>query len=136
MKRLVLLSVVALMLASAVFAPVAVAQVPGEVNIQSVTLGTGGSVTVAGTIECIQGREYQVIVEVRQRQGNQPYNFGDGFTSFDTCESTGPIPFSIDVFGESPFKKGVVLVNADGSVCDEFFNCGYIHSGIQEFRLR
>jgi hypothetical protein len=42
MKRFALLSAVAMMLASAVFAPVAMAQVPGEVDVTSATLGPGG----------------------------------------------------------------------------------------------
>jgi hypothetical protein len=43
MKRLALLSVFSVVLASGVFAPVAMAQVPGEVDVQSVMLGPGGS---------------------------------------------------------------------------------------------
>jgi hypothetical protein len=62
MKRLALLSVVALMLASAVFAPVALAQEPGEVDIQTVTLGPGGSLHVTGTIVCEPGAEYAIFL--------------------------------------------------------------------------
>ena len=43
MKRLALLSVFSMVLASAVFARVAMAQVPGEVDVRSVMLGLGGS---------------------------------------------------------------------------------------------
>ena len=109
MKRFALLSVAALMLASAVFAPVAMAQEPGDVDIQSVTLGTGSSLQVTGTIECLAGEYYSVNVDVRQKQGNK-YRTGGTYTE-GLCRTTGPESFTLYVFGESPFKKGTVVVS-------------------------
>ena len=65
MKRLALLSVVTMMLASAIFAPVALALESGEVDVQSVTLGPGGSVTVTGSFQCVRGA---AIFLVRRHQ--------------------------------------------------------------------
>src|SRR5687767_1307767 len=95
MKRLALLSVVTMKLASAVFAPVAMAQEVGEVDVQSVRLGPGGSVIVTGTIECVEGYISDVNVTVRQRSG-QDFN---RVVVFDNpprpCETTGPQAFTI-----------------------------------------
>jgi hypothetical protein len=121
MKRLALLSVVSLMLASAVFAPVAMAQEPAEVDVQSVTLGPGGSVIVTGTIECIEGYHYNLNLEVRQRTSGNVYMVADPFIS-GMCETTGPQAFTVTAFGERPFHGGPAsittlssLVSPDGS---------------------
>jgi hypothetical protein len=128
MKRLVLLSMVALMLASTVFAPVAVAQEPGDVDIQSVTLGPEGTAIVHGTIECTEGLQYVVTADLRQTTGNRPYNTGGGSYpdtgQFTTCQTHGPEPFTITVIGQKPFKKGDVLVSYRAIFpTDEFGNC-------------
>jgi hypothetical protein len=59
-KKLVLLSVAALMLASSVFAPVAMAQEPAELDIQSVTVEPDEPWDVTGTIQCTEGSFYFV----------------------------------------------------------------------------
>jgi hypothetical protein len=79
MKRLVLLSVGALMLAATGFAPTAMAQ-EAEIDITSVTLGTGGTADVSGTIQCTAGERFAVTVDVRQAKGNHPFNVGRGFS--------------------------------------------------------
>jgi len=122
MKRLALWSVVSLMLASAVFAPVALAQEPGEVDITSVTLGPGGSVTVTGTVQCVEGQElpfYSGSVEVRQRTSGNVFlvtdRFGDEISG--ECTTTELVPFTLTKFGrtaqgfERPFHKGPAVVS-------------------------
>jgi hypothetical protein len=133
MKRLALLSVVALMLASAVFAPVAMAQEPGEVDIQSVTLGPEGSLQVTGTIECVEGQYYNFYLEARQKQGNK-YRLGS--TSTDgVCQTTGPESFSLYVFGGTPFKKGTVVVSGQRYFCIPNL-CSYRQFGPETFDVR
>jgi hypothetical protein len=120
MKRFALLSVVALMLATAVFAPVAMAQEPGDVDITSVTLGPGGSLHVEGTIFCLQGHEYQVWLEVRQTKGNQPVKFGSGASGVHICQFSGLQPFTADVFpvqGSKPFRQGEVVLSKFRYIC-------------------
>jgi hypothetical protein len=138
MKRLVLLSMGALMLAATVFAPVAMAQ-EGALDITSATLGTGGSVDVSGTIQCTAGAQYFVNVAVRQTTGNRPFNGGSGsypFAEPATCTGIGePDAFTITVVGGKPFKKGTVLVNGFAQVCDND-SCTFPESPLEEFRLR
>jgi hypothetical protein len=126
MKRLALLSVVSLMLASAVFAPVALAQEPGEVVVQSVTLGPGGSVTVNGTIQCVEGQElpfYSSSVEVRQRTSGNVF-LSTGQIQFNgECTTTELVPFTFTEFGrtaqgfERPFHRGPAVVTWDTRLC-------------------
>ena len=121
MKRLALLSVVSLMLASAVFAPVAMAQEVGEVDVQSVTLGPGGSVTVTGTIECVEGYYYNATVLVRQRTSGNVINAVQ-VDAFGQCETTGPTAFTASGFGrtgdglERPFHRGPATIQPFGSL--------------------
>jgi hypothetical protein len=111
MKRLALLSVFSLLLASAVFAPVAMAQEVGEVDVQSVTLGPGGSVTVTGTIQCFQDWQYYGNVEVRQRTSGNVYNtVGFGFSG--TCEGNELTAFTASGFSDKPFHRGPATVRA------------------------
>ena len=121
MKRFALLSVFSLMLASAVFAPVAMAQEPGEVDVQSVRLGPGGSVTVTGTIECIEGYDYIADVQVRQRTSGNVYNtvrvFGQG-----TCETTGPQAFTATGFSDRPFHRGPATIETSGLLISPDFS--------------
>jgi hypothetical protein len=135
MKRLVLLSVAALMLASAVFAPVAMAQAPAEVDIQTVTEGPEGSLQVTGTIECIAGHDYGIGLEARQAQGNQPVRYGGGDTG-GTCSDDGPEFFSVIVLPfppSKPFRKGQVVLTIQSSVCGPSF-CGSTR-GIEVFEV-
>jgi hypothetical protein len=133
-KKLALLSVAALMLASMVFAPVAMAQGDlAEVDVVSVTPGLAGSVTVTGTIQCSPGDIWDVSVEVRQARGKSPYNAGFDFVS-GRCPSSGEATFTATVFGERPFKQGTLVVRATGFACDEF-TCESDRT-IEEFQLR
>lgn len=122
MKKIVLLSVGALLLASAVFAPVAMAQTAGEVDVQEVTLGPQGSVIVSGTIQCTEGRYYSVSVSVRQRSIGNTYTFANDQAS-GQCATTGPTAFTITMFGERPFHRGPAAVSWFGAVSDEPFFC-------------
>jgi hypothetical protein len=128
MKRLVLLSVVSLMLVT-VFAPVALAQETGEIDVQSVTLGPGGSVTVTGTIQCpAEGYHYFGGVDVRQRTSGNVYNtLGLGFSG--TCEATGPTAFTVSGFSDRPFHRGPATVQASSTVYDPFFSSGVSWQG-------
>jgi hypothetical protein len=142
MKRLALLSVVALMLASAVFAPVAMAQTtPGEVDIQTVTLGPGGSLHVTGTIVCEPGAEYALFLEARQTQGNQPVRFGEGSTPFTVdCQTTTGLAletFTVDVLpgpGSKPFRKGEVTLSGGRFYCGPN-GCGEAPIALEVFEL-
>jgi hypothetical protein len=125
MKRLALLSVVTLMMASAVFAPVAMALEPGEVVVKSATLGPGGSVTVTGTIQCVQGYNWLVDITVRQRTKGNLFNtvgsLQDGYTTCTTDELTD---FTVTGFGAGPFHRGPASVSTFGEVCSpEGFPC-------------
>jgi hypothetical protein len=120
MKRLALLSFAALMLAATVFAPVAMAQEPGDVELQSATLGTGGTVVITGTIQCTEGWLYSIYVEARQTTGNRPYNSGSWFypdNGSGTCQTSGPETFTVNIVGSKPFKKGTVLVREQTNWC-------------------
>jgi hypothetical protein len=131
-KKLALLSASALMLASMVFAPIAMAQELAEVDVVSVTPGPGGSATVTGTIQCGPGSFWSVELAVRQARGMSGYNAGFDFVS-GTCPSSGEATFTTTVFGERPFKKGTVVVRATGSACEEF-TCETDQT-IEEFQL-
>jgi hypothetical protein len=138
MKRFALLSVVALMLASAVFAPVAMAQEPGDVDITSVTLGPGGSLHVEGTIICLEGHEYQIYLEARQLQGNQPVKFGSGSSDFLRCQYSGLTPFTADVYpaqGSRPFRKGEVVLSKFRYLCGPSV-CVSGPNGVEVFQVR
>jgi hypothetical protein len=137
MKRLALLSVVALMLASAVFAPVAMAQQPGDVDIQSVTLGPEGSLHVEGFIQCLAGHDYSIFLEARQIQGNQPVKLAQGGT-FGTCPSDGLALFSVDLLpaqGSKPIRKGVVTLTTSGFICGPLI-CRSVPGGTEVFEVQ
>ena len=127
MKRLALLSAVSLMLAaSAVFAPVAMAQEIGEVHVQSVTLGPSGSVTVTGTVECLEGYFYSVGADVRQKTSGNRLNTGDIFTN-GTCRTTGPIAFTATGFGRvgeisTPFHRGPAAIQPKSTLTPPDFS--------------
>jgi hypothetical protein len=125
------------MMASAVFAPVAMAQEPAEVDLQSVTLGPGGSVTVNGTIQCTEGWYWQVTLDVRQARGiANPYVRGGGAAS-GWCQTTGPTAFTIVVFAESPFRRGEVTMMGDGTLFDTQTGANFwTQFGPEEFWLR
>jgi hypothetical protein len=140
-KRLVLLSSAAMMLAATVFAPVAVAQEPGDIDIQSVTLGTGGTAIVTGTFQCAEGMQYYIFGEVRQTTGNRPYNVGSisypDENEWLFCQAAGPETFTTTVVGQKPFKKGDVLVYTQAYTCDTFVGtCEYTPRFYEELRIR
>jgi hypothetical protein len=122
MKRLALLSVIVMMLAATVLAPVAMAQAAGEVDVQEVRLGPQGSVIVSGTIQCTEGRYYFVSVTVRQRSQGNTYNLANEQAS-GQCATTGPTAFTITMFGERPFHRGPAAVSWFAGVSDEPFVC-------------
>jgi len=136
MKRFALLSAVALMFASAVFAPVAVAQEAGEVDVQSVTLGPGGSVTVTGTIECVEGYYYYGNVDVRQKTGGNVYNtLGLNFNGY--CETSGPTAFTASGFSDRPFHRGPATVRASSTLYPPDFSFSLNWTGdIQAVNIR
>ena len=136
MKRLALLSVVSLMLVT-VFAPVALAQETGEIDLQSVTLGPGGSVTVTGTIQGpAEGYHYYGDVVVRQRTGGNVYNTLDlGFSG--TCEAAGPNAFTVSGFSDKPFHRGPATVQASSTIYDPSFSSSVSwQGGIEAIHLR
>jgi hypothetical protein len=136
MKRLALLSVVALMLASAVFAPVAMAQTPGDADVQTVTLGPEGTLQVTGTIVCVAGHDYGISLDARQTQGNQPVKLASGFTS-GICQTTGQETFTVDLLpaqGSKPIRKGEVVVSGSGFVCGPSV-CRGAPIGVEVFEL-
>jgi hypothetical protein len=142
MKRLALLSFAALMLAATVFAPVAMAQEPGDVELQSATLGTGGTVDVTGTIQCTEGWEYKIDVEAWQTTGNRPYNSGsdeypEDFSGLGLCQTNGPETFTVNIVGSKPFKKGTVLVRERTFWCPPLSACDIRpFSDFVELRIR
>jgi hypothetical protein len=100
-KRIALvLSVGALLMVCAVYAPDATAQTEGEVDIQQLTLGPGGSVIVSGTIQCPDAANYNVVVYVFQ--GNNKVRGRE----FGWCNTSGQESFTQTVSGEMPFKQG------------------------------
>ena len=133
-KKIALLSVVALMLVSAIFAPVAMAQATAEVNIQEVALGPAGSVIVSGTIQCEPGYYYYYVdITVRQRSGNG-YKTAQGQEYGGECETSGPVPFSMTLFGEKPFHRGPAAVSWYGELGGDY---NYVtDSGTQGVHIR
>jgi hypothetical protein len=129
MKRLAFLSVVSLMLASAVFAPVAMAQEVGEVDVQSVRLGPGGSVIVTGTIECVEGYFVDVTVDVRQRTGHNALNHAQLSIS-GTCSTTETTAFTLSEFStfERPFHRGPATVATRNFFCDPSGTCQFVRA--------
>jgi hypothetical protein len=122
-RKLLLLGVAALLLACSVFATTAAAQEPGDVTIDTVTLGPGGSVIVTGTIECEAGGFYSGNVTVRQRGSGNTFNTASGFFN-GQCEGTGPTTFTTEpMFADSPFHGGRATVSVFGEVCDPNFAC-------------
>jgi hypothetical protein len=125
-KRLALLSAVSLMLlASAVFAPVALAQemALGEVDVTSVKLGQGGSVTVTGTIQCVEGYFYSAGVSVRQKTNGTVINQAwAGVDGAPRCATTGLQTFTTTpTFGQvgevaKPFRKGPSTIQSSGGI--------------------
>jgi hypothetical protein len=141
MKRLALLSAVAMMLASAVFAPVAMAQEVGEVDVQSVRLGPAGSVTVTGTIECLAGHHYFVDVSVIQRTSGNRLNNGVASADGECGETTGPIAFTATGFGRvgevlTPFRRGPAAIQPQSGLCDPSFNCPQWHGELESVNIR
>jgi hypothetical protein len=116
-KKVALLVAAVMMLASAVFAPVALAQEPAEVDVKKVRLGPGGSVIVKGTIECIEGYIYDSTVIVSQMTSPNVYNTVDVFAS-GTCETTGPQAFTATGFSDRPFQRGAATIQALGTIYD------------------
>ena len=125
------------MLASAVFAPVAMAQELGDVEIQTVTLGPGGTLQVTGTIVCEPGHDYDISLDARQTQGNQPVKFAQGRTNTVICQTTGQETFTVDLLpeeGSKPIRKGEVLVSGSGSVCGPLV-CSSVFIPVEVFTL-
>jgi hypothetical protein len=137
MKRLALLSMVSLMLASAVFAPGAITQEPGEVDVQEVNLGPGGSVAAAGTFECVEGYFYGVDVEVRQTTSGNVYNLVQVFT-IGTCEKTEQIAFTTDQSTEivAPFHKGPATIRPILTLCPPDGFCEFRPAAIEAISIR
>ena len=138
MKRLALLSMAAMMLAATVFAPAVMAQ-EAIVDITSVTLGTDGTVNVSGTVQCTQGDQFSLFVDVRQTTGNRPYNWGESvYPDFGPRECSGEVQdFTTTVVGQQkPFKKGTVLVSGGVTVCEPAGGCFFTRIPFEEFRLR
>jgi hypothetical protein len=129
MKRLALLLIVALGSAATVFAPVAMAQAPGEIDIQSVTLEQGGWVTVTGTVECVEGHYYQGGVVVRQRSTGNVYNETQMDISRSTCETTGPQAFTATQYESSrkAFHRGPSAVLVSIYLCPPDHPGPYFH---------
>jgi hypothetical protein len=136
MKRLALLAVGALMLATTVFAPAAAAQQPGEVTVQSVKLGPAGSLTVTGTVQCLEGYYYSPLqVTVKQRTSGSLYNTASGQV-YDQCTTNGPETFTISMFGERPFHRGPAAVVTFTSFCDPSFSCTNVEGPIEGVTIR
>ncbi len=104
-----LLSVVALLLVSAAYAPDAMAQTPGYVTIQGLTLGEGGSVIASGTVQCGVDGTFNVSVMVTQRYFDQMPNEAQGQTSVSCTATRGLEFFEITMFGARPFERGLPL---------------------------
>ena len=110
MKTIALvLSVVALLGVSAVYAPDAMAQTPGDVTIQGLTLGEGGSVIASGTVQCGVDGTFTVSVTVLQRYFGQMPNEAQGQTTVSCTATRGLEFFEITMFGARPFERGLPL---------------------------
>ena len=136
MKRLALLSAVSLMLAaSAIFAPVAMAQELGEVDVQSVKLGQGGSVTATGTIQCVEGYFYSASVLVRQKTNGNDINQAWSQVDAVRCVTTGPQAFTTTpAFGtvgevSKQFRKGPATIQSSGVITCPDYTCAYYWTG-------
>jgi hypothetical protein len=97
------------------------AQELGEVDVQSVRLGPGGSVTVTGTIECVAGYSAIPNVEVRQRTSGNVNNVAQVGTGYIMCETDGPTAFTASGFGrvgelETRFRRGPATIRPNGLI--------------------
>jgi hypothetical protein len=128
-KKLVLLSVAALMLASSVFAPVAMAREPGEVTIESVTYRPDSEVNflVTATIQCTEGTSiYSLGVGLLESAKKPKLDRFDPTRlvvvgDIGLCETTGPQSFTAEVGLHPPTpttEKGKIWAFALGRVCD------------------
>jgi hypothetical protein len=126
-KKLALLSVAALMLASSVFAPVARAQAPGDVDILSWTLPPDDWWTVTGTIQCTEGGSYDLAaafflnIKPDKKKLKSPKKRHTGVTireDFGDCEITGPQSFTLLLIPLPLTEKDKLWVAAAGRVCD------------------
>jgi hypothetical protein len=135
-KRVAVLVAAVMLLASAVFAPVALAQQPAEVDVREVKLDPGGSVTVTGTIECIRGYIYDSTVMVSQRTSRNVYNTVDVFAS-GTCETTGEQEFTATGFSDRPFHRGAATIQALGTLYDPVTSNNINWGGaVEDVRIR
>jgi hypothetical protein len=117
------------------------AQETGEVDVQSVTLGPVGTVTVTGTIQCVAGFNYSVDVDVIQRTSGNRINFGDAFTNGTCGETTGPLEFTATGFGRvgeirTPFRRGPAAIQPRSNLCDPFFNCKSWQGELESVHIR
>jgi hypothetical protein len=162
-KKLVLLIVAALMLASTVFAPVAMAkapgeQAPGEVDLQSVSLEPNGPWTFSGTIQCTEGRQYVlaygVLLGVKPNFAAPPQAKGAinhfwkkleglsiNFAAVGDCETTGPQAFTHFLNPLSLTGKEQIWAFAVGAVCDPapgipWRNCDVGHPITEQVKIR
>ena len=124
MKKLALLSVTALLLASSVFAPAAQAQGPGDIDIQSVTLEPNGPWTITGTIQCTEGGSYSlqagIVVgfnpEKKHLKNKKPISL-TATEDFGDCVTTGPQSFTTFLVPIPVTEKDKLWVAAQGRVC-------------------
>ena len=124
MRKLLLLGVAALLLACSVFASTASAQEVGDITVDTVTLGPGGSVIVTGTVECGEaGTTIFGSIDVRQRTAGNTFNTATANFRIQ-CQAPGPTSFTTDAaFGDRPFHTGPASVSGGITVCDINFNC-------------
>jgi hypothetical protein len=127
MRRTLGLMGVASVVAVLAAAPGAMASHPSvietETNIQSATLGTGGSVIVTGTTKCEPDGITNVTVTVRQPSRGNRFNVGSDTVS-PHCPTTGTVSWVATVFGERRFHAGPANVTARGVVCaSDLLNC-------------
>jgi hypothetical protein len=137
--------VAALFLASTVFAPVATAKkapAPVDVDIQSVTLRPDGGLTVAGTIQCVEGGSYFLDVAALQgekpekifvKKNQKPWGLAATLVEGD-CE-TAEVFFTAELLA-IPFEKGKLWAAAGGFVCGGSpFTCHDVDSNIEQFKI-
>jgi hypothetical protein len=92
----------------------------GDVRVQVVTLGPGGSAVISGTIECATGSDAFGTVELRQK-GHGGYNLATGFFGSQgslPCSANGPVTWTVGpAFGSRPFHPGPAVVQVSSGVC-------------------
>jgi hypothetical protein len=96
----------------------------GTITINSAVILSPFQMRVTGTVECVEGSQYNLFfVNVKQQGPQQSTVNGYGATQ-GSCTATGPQTWTTTVQADNrTFNPGKTFVRVDGTVCDPSSNC-------------